>query len=231
MIGTMPVRITVREAGVSDSPDDLAILDAGERARAGRKHEAAPFVTGHALVRRVLGELLDRDPAALEFARRCATCGSDQHGKPSLVDAPDWHFSLSYTGAGAIVAVAQGVEVGVDIEDLTDADFEGFARTTLAADEVEGFGSLDGHDLLVARARVWARKEAVLKATGRGLVVDPSEVLVSGPGEPARLVDWRADEPRPAQISLADVDVDVTTIDHQAAVAALTDEQLVVEPT
>ena len=76
--------------------------------------------------------------------------------------------------------------------------------------------------------RLWTLKEAYIKATGRGLVVDPSEVLVSGPGEPARLVDWRADEPRPAQISLADVDV--TTDDHRAAVAALTDEQLVVEP-
>ena len=84
MIGTMPVRITVREAGVSDSPDDLAILDAGERTRAGRKREAAPFVTGHALVRRVLGEVLDRDPAALEFARRCATCGSAATAASSL---------------------------------------------------------------------------------------------------------------------------------------------------
>ena len=119
----MSVRIVVRERGVTDSPDDLAILDDGERARAGRKREAAPFVTGHALVRRVLGELLDRDPAGLTFARRCTTCGSEQHGKPSLRDVPDWHFSLSYTSASAIVAVAEGVEVGVDIEDLTDADF------------------------------------------------------------------------------------------------------------
>lgn len=220
----MSVRIVVRERGVTDSPDDLAILDDGERARAGRKREAAPFVTGHALVRRVLGELLDRDPAGLTFARRCTTCGSEQHGKPSLRDVPDWHFSLSYTSASAIVAVAEGVEVGVDIEDLTDADFEGFAGATLARDEVAGFDGLDGHDLLVARARVWARKEAVLKATGRGLVVDPSEVLVSAPRDPARLVDWRADEPRPPMIALADVDP--TTPDHRAAVAALTEDDL-----
>lgn len=224
MIGSMSVRVIVREAGVSDSPDDLALLDDGERERAARKRQAAPFVTGHALVRRVLGELLDRYPGSLAFERRCTTCGSERHGKPSVVDAAGWHFSLSYTPGVAVVAVTEGTEVGVDVEDLTDADFEGFAGATLAADEALGFEALEGHDLLVARARVWARKEAVLKATGHGLVVDPSEVLVSGPRESPALVDWRATEPRPSAISIADVDL--TATDHRAAVAGLTAQPL-----
>lgn len=231
MIETMSVRVIVREAGVSDSPTDLALLDDGERARAERKRQATPFVTGHALVRRVLGELLDRDPATLVFERRCTTCDSVKHGKPHLVGTPGWHFSLSYTPDVAVVAVAQGVDVGVDVEDLTDADFEGFAGATLARDEAPGFADLTGHDLLVARARVWARKEAVLKATGHGLVVDPSEVLVSGPLELPALVDWRADAPRPSAISIADVALSAG--DHRAAVAALTAEPLevVVSPS
>ena len=224
MIGTMSVRVVVREAGVVDSPADLALLDSGELARAERKGRAAPFVTGHALVRRVLGELVGCDPAQLAFERRCATCNSDRHGKPSLVDAPGWHFSLSYTPDVAVVAVAHGADVGVDVEDLTDADFEGFAAATLSRDEVDGFEGLTGHELLEARARVWARKEAVLKATGHGLVVDPSEVLVSGPGEAPALVDWRAEEPRPGTIAIADVDLEAA--DHRAAVAALTAQPL-----
>lgn len=224
MIGSMPTEVVVREAVVTESPADLALLDDGERARAERKREAAPFVTGHALVRRLLAELLDRDPADLAFARRCTTCGSDLHGKPSLVDLPGWHFSLSYTSSLAVVAVAEGVEVGVDTEDLTDADFEGFAEATLATDEVGEFDGLSGTGLLVARARVWARKEAVLKATGHGLVVDPSEVLVSGPLDPPALIAWRADEPAPPAVSL--VDLDLRTESHRAAVAGLTDAPL-----
>nr|WP_257907258.1 hypothetical protein [Janibacter limosus] len=153
----MSVRVIVREAGVSDSPTDLALLDDGERARAERKRQATPFVTGHALVRRVLGELLDRDPATLVFERRCTTCDSVKHGKPHLVGTPGWHFSLSYTPDVAVVAVAQGVDVGVDVEDLTDADFEGFAGATLARDEAPGFADLTGHDLLVARPGVGAQ--------------------------------------------------------------------------
>ena len=224
MIDSMSVQIIVREAEVTDSPADLALLDDQERARADRKREPAPFVTGHALVRRLLGELLDRDPASLSFARRCTTCRSELHGKPSLVDVPGWHFSLSYTNSLAVVVAAEGTEVGVDTEDLTDADFEGFVGTTLARDEEAAFEELTGRDLLLARARVWARKEAVLKATGHGLVVDPSEVLVSGPLDPPALVAWQAEEPAPPAVALADLDL--TTERHQAAVAALTDASL-----
>lgn len=224
MIGSMSVQIIVREAEVTDSPVDLALLDDQERARADRKREPAPFVTGHALVRRLLGELLDRDPAGLSFARRCTTCRSELHGKPSLVDVSGWHFSLSYTNSLAVVVAAEGTEVGVDTEDLTDADFEGFVGTTLARDEECAFEGLTGRDLLLARARVWARKEAVLKATGHGLVVDPSEVLVSGPLDPPALVAWQAEEPAPPAVSLADLDL--TTERHQAAVAALTGDAL-----
>lgn len=224
MIDSMSVQIIVREAEVTDSPADLALLDDQERARADRKREPAPFVTGHALVRRLLGELLDRDPASLSFARRCTTCRSELHGKPSVVDVPGWHFSLSYTNSLAVVVAAEGTEVGVDTEDLTDADFEGFVGTTLARDEECAFEGLTGRDLLLARARVWARKEAVLKGTGHGLVVDPSEVLVSGPLDPPALVAWQAEEPAPPAVSLADLDL--TTERHQAAVAALTGDAL-----
>lgn len=214
----------MREVEVTDSPADLRLLDAGERIRAERKRASAPFVTGHALVRRVLGELLDLDPAALSFERSCATCGSERHGKPSLVGIPGWSFSLSYTSALAVVTVAEGVEVGVDVEDLTDADFEGFTGVTLSRDEADAFAGLDGRDLLNARARVWARKEAVLKATGYGLVVDPSEVLVSGPFDPPALVDWRATAARPDAMTI--VDLDLAAKNHRAAVAALTVEPL-----
>ncbi len=224
MIGCMPVSVVVREMGVTDSPADLALLDPGERARAERKRESASFVTGHALVRRVLGELLDLDPAGLSFERRCTTCGSERHGKPNLVGISGWSFSLSYTSGLAVVAAAEGVQVGVDVEDLTDADFEGFAGATLSRDEVPAFAGLEGRELLVARARVWARKEAVLKATGHGLVVDPSEVLVTGPFDPPGLADWRAQEKRPIAVSI--VDLDLTAGDHRAAIAGLTDEPL-----
>lgn len=71
---------------------------------------------------------------------------------------------------------------------------------------------------------MWARKEAVLKATGHGLVVDPSQVVVSGPHQPAALVQWKADQHLPGPTQLADVDVGAR--DHRAAVAVLTSRAL-----
>ena len=138
----------------------------------------------------------------------------------------DIHVSVSYGDRMAVAAVTKLGEVGVDVEDLLSADFDGFNTVTL--DEVET-GFLDGledDELLAARARMWARKEAILKATGHGLVVDPSQVVVSSPAAPAALVEWKAEEhpPGPTQVS----DIDLGRDDHRAAVAVLTSRPITV---
>lgn len=222
MMRAMVLRVSLAETEVVDDPALRDLLDAAERARADRKRAPSPFVTAHAHVRRVLGDLLGVDPASLAFDRHCPTCGSTQHGKPTIVGHPQWSYSLSYTDALAVVAVAQGPELGVDVEHVTEADFGGFAQVTLAPEEADGFAGHEGEALLAARAQVWARKEAILKATGHGLVVDPTEVLVTGPDEAPALVDWRAREERPTAVTLADVVLRCP--DHRASVAALTDE-------
>jgi 4'-phosphopantetheinyl transferase len=66
---------------------------------------------------------------------------------------------------------------------------------------------------------VWSRKEAVLKATGHGLVVDPRDVVVSGPLADAALVDWRGDRPIGSPVQLLDLPLDTT--EYAAAVAVL----------
>jgi 4'-phosphopantetheinyl transferase len=64
-----------------------------------------------------------------------------------------------------------------------------------------------------ALLRWWVRKEAVLKMTGHGLLVDPSHLEVSPPDEPPRLLAWEGPGRHP-QVELADLEVD-------GAVAAL----------
>ncbi len=216
--------VEICEAGVVGDEGELALLDAVERERLGRKRDPRPFVTAHALQRRVVGRRLGVEPVDLAFERHCATCGSDRHGKPSIVGHPGWSYSLSYTSALAVVALTRLGPVGVDVERVGESDFAGFAEVTLAPDEVVGFDGLTGAALLDARARVWARKEAVLKATGHGLVVDPSQVVVSAPGEPAALLDWRAEPDPPASVLVADVPL--ADRGHRGAVAVLTDEPL-----
>jgi len=105
--------------------------------------------------RGLLSELL---PGAV-FVSRCARCGGD-HGR-IRASGTDAAVSVSYAGGWAAVAIAAaGTRVGVDI---VAADAGGLDRVLPGAD-----------------ARAWARVEAVLKADGRGLDVDPARVRVVG---------------------------------------------------
>lgn len=216
--------VVVRATPVVDDPRRLELLDARERERAARKSHPDPFVTAHALLRRLVADETGLDPRLLAFERRCATCGTDRHGKPHVVGMRDVFVSVSYGEHLAVAAVTRLGQVGVDVEALESADFDGFGSVTLDATESAPLDALTGHDLLAARARIWARKESILKATGHGLVVDPSQVVVSSPHAPAALVQWKAAEHPPGPTQLCDVDVGAA--DHRAAVAVLTSRPL-----
>lgn len=211
--------VEIRTTRIVDNAALRDLLDPSELERADRKSDPLPFVGAHALMRTVLGERLGVDPVSLQFERHCPTCGTNQHGKPRITGHLDLHMSLSYTDRLAVLALSEDGEVGVDVEDLTEADFDGFEAVTLAAEEATGFEGYQGDELLAARAQVWARKEAVLKATGDGLVVDPTEVVVTGPGQPAALLGWHSEHDAPDPIALADVPL--AQPDHRAAVALI----------
>lgn len=131
------------------------------------------------LARIVLGSLLGVPPAQVPIRRHCSRCGSTEHGKP-YVDGDPIHFSASSAG-GHIAVAAGGVPLGVDLVDVAEIRPE-TGRAILSPDEQAD----DPRGL----ATVWARKEAILKATGDGLSVDPQAVRVSSPDAPAALLSW-----------------------------------------
>jgi 4'-phosphopantetheinyl transferase len=219
------VEVEVQWRRVSDDPTGIealaAVLDERERERAARRSNPARYVVAHALLRTCAGDALGVRPSSVEFVRTCATCGSHRHGKPTLVGT-DLSVSLSYAGSLAVVALSWDGEVGVDVEEVDETDFEGFNAVTLDESEAPALEGLSGPELRCARALVWARKESVLKATGHGLVVDPRQVVVSGPAEAASLVAWHGEHPLAGPVQLADLDLADRT--HVAAVAVLADE-------
>jgi len=88
----------------------------------------------------------------------------------------------------------------VDVERLDGhRDIEALGRVVLAGSERADARS--ERDFL----RAWTRKEAVTKATGDGLRIPFSEVVVSGPGEPPRVLAWPYPDP-PDSLSLIDLD-------------------------
>ncbi|HUP42520.1 MAG TPA: 4'-phosphopantetheinyl transferase, partial [Thermoanaerobaculia bacterium] len=96
-----------------------ATLDPAERERAARFHfevHRRRFTAGRGLLRRLLGELLGVAPEALVFAY-------GEKGKPRLVaGAAELRFNLSHSANGALLAVARGRELGVDLEAIRPMD-------------------------------------------------------------------------------------------------------------
>ena len=145
-------------------------------------------------------------PGALVLGATCLTCGGP-HGKPHLEGCdPAVHVSLSRSaGEVVVVAVTRLGPVGVDAEVESAVDFDGFDAVALAPAEQDAVADLPADRRSRRRAVLWARKEAVLKATGHGLMAAPSDVEVSGPFAPPELVAWRAGASGVGPVQLADL--------------------------
>ena len=103
--------------------------------------------------------------------RLCPRCGSSAHGRPWLrVDGVAHHVSLSRAGQHLVTALSDG-PVGVDVKSVAAVAAGWDPTLVLAAGETAGSDT--------ERARVWARKEAVLKQRGTGLATPMTGVLLT----------------------------------------------------
>ncbi len=145
---------------------DDSILSPDEKERFGRliiERKRIERFAARTTLRLVLSRYLDRDPAAIEF-----TYG--EHGHPSVRGAGDLVFNLSHSADVAIVGVASGLRLGVDVEERrADRRLAGLARRFFAASETRQWQALPENRKVDSFYRTWCRKEAYLKAWGTGL--------------------------------------------------------------
>ncbi len=155
--------------GDPDSPaePDVSSLSPDELRRYRRFYFRADqlrFATSHLTMRSILAGYLQASPADLAFS-----AGSG--GKPHLVcPEPALEFNLSHSRHCGLLAVARGLEVGVDVEEPRTIQ-AGMPKRYFSAAEVGELSKLEGHAWLSAFLRCWTRKEALLKAEGVGLRV------------------------------------------------------------
>jgi 4'-phosphopantetheinyl transferase len=216
----MTLSCAVWWAPVRDAPALAALLSPAERGRAERirgRAGRARYVSARAAARLVLARVTAADPTTLRLDTTCRWCGAD-HGKPRLVDEETVRFSLSRSGDRVVVAVAEGAEVGVDLEWAVPAPAVGpdLAAMALAPSERTQYERLAPAARPAALLGWWTRKEAVLKATGYGLAVSPALVEVSAPGMPAEVRRWGGPG-GPPSVTLADL----SRRGYAAAVAAV----------
>lgn len=183
----MTSAVTLVVVSLPDTTDlDLFLLDPGERDRAARftvDHPRRVFIAARAALRRTLGERLGRDPASLAFAL-------GQHGKPELDPPSPLKFNLTHSGDTIVIALTEGIELGVDVEELgRDTPTKRLARRFFTEREAHAVEAAEVADRNRVFFHCWTAKEAVLKATGSGLTVPVREVEVDpDPDNPPRLL-------------------------------------------
>ena len=158
---------------------DPATLSGQDRSQAGRLRDSRlgdRLLARRSVTRTILSQALGTQAADLVISRSCPTCGSSEHGRPSVAGSPIV-FSVSSSGAVAAVAIA-GSPVGVDIE-IERSDV-GPQFAALTGDERRQITAMPAERQRSGFFRLWTAKEAVIKAGGGTLGRDPATVDVSG---------------------------------------------------
>jgi 4'-phosphopantetheinyl transferase len=191
-----------------------AWLDAKEAARARRfMHEVhrRRYVAAHVALRERLGAFASRLPAEIPLA-------VDALDKPFVADDAALQFNLSHSDDWALLGIARGAPMGVDIECRRPVeDAHALARRHFTPQEQQAVqAAAEGAERDRVFLRVWTRKEACLKALGLGLRLGPSSFEV---GADSGLAIATLMAPQgPVQVEVWSVP---SGIDAEAAVARL----------
>lgn len=180
-------------------------LSADESQRAARFHFKADrerFILAHGCLRDILARYLHCEPGQLSFF-------TGEYGKPALVDKKI-DFNLSHSGDYALIAIAYGRKVGIDVEKVRqERELESIASRYFSTREVSEFMALPTEQRESAFFNCWTRKEAYIKALGLGLSLPLDSFDVSlAPNEPALLRATRPDASIASRWTLLSLEVD-----------------------
>ena len=190
-------------------PAGLAIaprLPAEERTRAERYRFARDrerFLAGRAALRGILAGYVGGAPEDVAL-------GQSPRGKPFLLRGGGIEFNLAHSEGCALLAVARGRRIGVDVEGmrLGESGMD-VARRFFAPAEVARLAATPAEARALTFLRCWTRKEAYVKARGDGLSLplqqfqvplapDATRALMASVDGPEEVARWSLRELAPA---------------------------------
>jgi 4'-phosphopantetheinyl transferase len=187
-----PGDVHVWRVDLALTTDELSVrracLSTDERERASRfLVEAArvQYVAARSALRTILCRYADLPASEIAFCLGPV-------GKPALANGTrdKLFFNLSHSRQLALVAVTRCAEIGVDVESIREmTSRDQLAERFFHPHEVATLLRLPDHLRAIGFFNAWTRKEAFLKATGKGIAFGIERVEVTlVPGEPPRVL-------------------------------------------
>lgn len=142
------------------------VLSEDERKRAQRFHQEIHqlrFTAARFTLRHILSLYLNIAPQAIVFAYA-------EHNKPYLPAYPHLQFNVSHSHDIAVYAITLNHAIGIDIEKIGD-NKDDLARRFFSPDENALLKSQTDDARVISFYQIWARKEALIKAVGKGLSI------------------------------------------------------------
>lgn len=154
--------------------DKLILLNSDERKQAERFHNnihKKRYIAAHSTLRQILSFYVNILPQQIFFSRT-------EYNKPYLENSR-LQFNMSHSHDIAVYAISLDNMIGVDIEEIKTKYTPEIVKRYFSQQENSQFNQLSDEEKLISFYRIWARKEALIKAIGKGLAIPLSTFSVS----------------------------------------------------
>ncbi len=146
----------------------LAILSKDEQTRALQFHtmlHRERFIAARARLRQLLAGYLSSDPIQINFSY-------NHYQKPFLPDT-QLRFNLSHSDNLVLYAFTLNHEIGIDVEKIKPSYSTLVAKRYFTASENNELLGYEPLEANIAFYRTWSRREAIIKAMGKGIFQYP----------------------------------------------------------
>lgn len=154
------------------------LLNETEKKRANQfKYEKSKerFIICRGALRFMLSRYLKENPASIGIFE-------NQGGKPEITDKYHQHaleFNISHSNEICLKAFSQNLELGIDVEAIRPfGELEDMAKSFLSKRELAAFNSCTPEKKPIKFFDLWSAKEALLKAIGCGLMIQPNQIEI-----------------------------------------------------
>jgi 4'-phosphopantetheinyl transferase len=152
------------------------ILDVAEQANALKiKNDLLRnrYIAAHGRLRKILADSLNESPEKINIKKA-------EYGKPYLVDTPELVFNLSHSANAIVIALGYNCRLGVDIESCKPrTSMAALVDKCFAEEEITYWNNLPEAQKTPEFYRYWTRKEAFVKATGRGIALGLNHCVIN----------------------------------------------------